>query len=74
MVTTTDQGWTRESHGATCACDEQALKPNEGSSEMYDDVEPAGDPGRRSFKPVVWMAALWIALVLLAVFPFPWWW
>ena len=41
---------------------------------MYDDVEPAGDPGRRSFKSAFWMAALWIALVLLAVFPFPWWW
>ena len=41
---------------------------------MYDDVEPAGDRERRSFKSAFWMVLLWIVLVVFAVFPFPWWW
>jgi hypothetical protein len=30
--------------------------------------------GRRRFNSTLWMALGWAILVLVVVFPFPWWW
>jgi hypothetical protein len=44
-------------------------------SEIYnDDTAATGDREPRRFKAAFWMAVLWIFVVLLAVFPVPWWW
>jgi hypothetical protein len=39
-----------------------------------DDTEAIADRGPHRFKAAFWMVVLWIVVVFLAVFPFPWWW
>jgi hypothetical protein len=54
-----------------------------------DDIEATDDRGRRwyhvrpeprrctdlmGFNSTWWMAVVWLILILLVVFPFPWWW
>ena len=41
---------------------------------MRDEQGADGERKRRWYKSAIWMVVLWIIVVLLAVFPFPWWW
>ena len=41
---------------------------------MRDEIGADGEREQRRFKPAIWMVVVWIIVVLLVVFPFPWWW
>jgi hypothetical protein len=41
---------------------------------MRDEIGADRGRKRRWLKSAIWMALLWIVVVLLAVFPFPWAW
>ena len=41
-------------------------------SDTQGAAQSDGEGGRR-FNPV-WMVVLWVVVIVLAVFPFPWWW
>jgi hypothetical protein len=50
-------------------------EPGDVMSEICnDDTEAIADRGPHRFKAAFWMVVLWIVVVFLAVFPFPWWW
>ena len=41
-----------------------------------DEIDATDDPGRRWYHPnsTWWMALGWPLLIVVALFPFPWWW
>ena len=70
---------TRVPTGATCTPDEQAWgmsHADPGRGRHWYDLRPK--PRRRTdlmgFNSTLWMAAVWVVVIALAVFPFPWWW
>jgi hypothetical protein len=41
-------------------------------SDTHGAAHSDGDGGRRL--NTFWMVVLWLVVIVLAVFPFPWWW
>jgi hypothetical protein len=54
----------------------QGTPADAGRGRRWDDPRP--DPRRRTdlmgFNSTLWMAVVWVIVIALVVFPFPWWW
>ena len=75
MATPPNQGLSRARRAADTRILDGVIA-NAGKEIQMSDTQGAaqagGEGGRRP--GTLWMVVLWLVVIVLAVFPFPWWW
>jgi hypothetical protein len=65
-----------EEHRIAGRHDEGKTDASDGGGRRWYHLRP--EPRRRTdlmgFHSTWWMAVVWLVVILLAVYPFPWWW